>query len=196
MKAIKKVGKKSVIIAVLALLLSGAVYVNWLVSGGGMTLTDLVNTTSPERELGNAELVNAPVNTGDDGTQNTDEASAQNRAGEAFTDLRLTRTRTRDESIATLKTVTEDENLTADEKKSAVDTLAQIVTQMQSESNIENLVKAKGFTDCIVYVNNENVTVTVASDTALSASQAAQIKDIAVGETNYASECIKIVEVG
>ena len=192
----KKVGKKSIIIAVLALLLSGAVYVNWLVSGGGMTLTDLVNGSTPERTLGNAELVNAPADENAQTASNADAAETSDRAGEAFTDLRITRTRSRDESIAALKTVTEDENLTEEEKKSAVDTLASIVANMQSESNIENLVKAKGFTDCIVYVNNDNVTVTVASDARLTALQAAQIKDIAVGETNYASECIKIVEVG
>jgi len=192
-----KLGKKSVVIAVMVLLLSGAVYVNWLVSGGGMTLTDLVNGNSSERTLGNAELVNANADA-DGKTQNTSstDAADTSASGEVFTDLRITRTRTHDENISVLKTVAEDETLTSDEKKSAVDTLAQLVANMQAETNIENLVKAKGFIDCIVFVNDSNVTVTVAAVDTLTANQAAQIKDIAVGETNYAADCIKIVEVG
>ena len=76
-----------------------------------------------------------------------------------------------------------------------METLTVLVSNVQAEANIENLVKAKGFYDCLAYIGTENVTVTVAVKEPLTAQQAAQIKDIAVSETNYSPECIKIVEV-
>ena len=183
----KKIGKKSIILAALVLLLGGAVYVNWLISGGTLTLTDLVNGTVSEKPLGNAELVG--------NMNNSDIVSRPPEYEATFTQLRLSRTQSRDESIAALKTVTENELLSSDERKSAVETLTVLVSNVQAEANIENLVKAKGFYDCLAYIGTENVTVTVAVKEPLTAQQAAQIKDIAVSETNYSPECIKIVEV-
>lgn len=187
----KKVGKKSIILAAMVLLLGGAVYVNWLISGGSLGLADLVNGTASDKQLGNAELVGAPA----DGTE-SEETPVIPPYADTFTELRLSRSQSRDESISVLQTVTENEGLTEEERKSAVDTLAELVDNMQAEANVENLVKAKGFYDCMAYIGTDNVTVTVAAEEPLTAAQAAQIKDIAVAETNYSAERIKIVEVG
>ena len=181
----KKVGKKSVIIAAMVLMLGGAVYVNWMVSGGSLSLSQVVNGNNSDKTLGNAELVGNVVSSGQTENPHTD----------TFTQLRLSRSQSRDESISALKIVTENELLSVDERKSAVDTLSVLVANMQAEANVENLVKAKGFYDCMTYIGSENVTVTVAVKEPLTASQVAQIKDIAVSETNYSSEKIKIVEV-
>ncbi len=185
----KKIGKKSIILAAMVLLLGGAVYVNWLISGGSLNLTDIVNGTVSGRPLGDAELVGGTPAGDEDDTQVTPDYV------DTFTELRLSRSQSRDESISVLQTVTENELLTEEERKTAVDTLSQLVNNIQAEANVENLVKAKGFLDCMTYIGSENVTVTVAVEEPLTAAQAAQIKDIAVSETNYAAEKIKIVEV-
>lgn len=185
----KKIGKKSILLAAMMLLLGGAVYVNWVLSGGDLTMSELVGgTSSSPKNLGAAELV---------GTQVTEsQVTVSGGEDDLLTELRLDRTKSRDQSIATLKTVTENTGLSEEERKSAVDTLAQLVRVMEAENDIESLVMAKGFEDCVATVGEENVTVTVRSDKELTAPDAAQIKDIAVSVTNYAPDAIKIVEVG
>lgn len=182
----KKIGKKSIILAAMMLMLGGAVYVNWILSGGDLSLTELVGgTSSSPKTLGTAELVNGEVS----------EETLLQTEDDVMTELRLDRTKNRDASIATLKTVTENTALTEEERKSAVDTLAALVSSMEAENDIETLVKAKGFTDCVATIGEENVTVTVRAKEKLTAPDAAQIKDIAVSVTNYSAEMIKIVEV-
>ena len=182
----KKIGKKSLILAAMVLLLGGAVYVNHVLTENGPSLTDMVNnTTSQSKTLGAAELVNAP-------TELTETPTEDDR----MTQLRLDRTKCRDESISVLKTVTENTALTEEERKSAVDTLAGLVDDMRTENDIETLVKAKGFADCVASVGEETVTVTVRHETPLSPAEAAQIRDIAASTTNIGGDLIKIVEVG
>ncbi len=187
----KKFGKKSIIVAAMMLMLGGAVYVNWMIAGGDLSLSELVGgTASSDKHLGEAELVGGTVSGVTSGTgTSTDKGGVLN-------ELRLDRTQKRDASIATLKTVTENAELTEEERKSAVDTLAALVKAMETEQTIETLVKAKGFTDCVASVSDGSVTVTVQSKEKLTGSHAAQIKDIAVSATNYSGEMIKIVEVG
>jgi len=175
----KKIGKKSIVLAALVLLLGGAVYVNTVLTKGSVSLTDMVNNTSSQtKTLGTAELVNASAN-----------------ETEGLTQLRLDRTKTRDESVSVLKTVTENEALSAEERSVAVETLAEMMDAMCEENDIETLVKAKGFSDCIATVGDGAVTVTVKSAARLTAAEAAQIRDIAVSVTNYDGDLIKIVEV-
>ena len=178
----KKIGKKSMILAAMVLLLGGAVYVNRVLTENGPSLTDLVNDTpSQSKTLGTAELVNAPAD----------------ETADRMTQLRLDRAKTQDESVSVLKSVTENAALTEDERKTAVDTLAALVDDMRTQNDIETLVLAKGgFKDCLASVGNDSITVTVKPEKgALTAAQAAQIRDIAVCATNSDGYLIKIVEV-
>ena len=65
---------------------------------------------------------------------------------------------------------------------------------MLFRSTIENLVKAKGFEDCIAYVDNEKANVVV-KITDMTAEQAAQIKDIILSETNVDVSNITVTPV-
>ena len=63
-----------------------------------------------------------------------------------------------------------------------------------TESTIENLVKAKGFSDCMVYITDEAVNVVVATQ-GLSTEQAAQIHEIVISESGMVASAVKIVEI-
>ena len=65
---------------------------------------------------------------------------------------------------------------------------------IETEGKIENLIKAKGFTDVMVYYDTERTDVIVKTDGLLS-NEAAQIKDIILKETEIPAENITIVEV-
>ena len=62
------------------------------------------------------------------------------------------------------------------------------------EGSIESLVKAKGFSDCMVYIGDDAVNVVVASS-GLDAEQAAQINEIVISESGREASKIKIVEI-
>ncbi len=62
---------------------------------------------------------------------------------------------------------------------------------MESETAIENMVIAKGYSDCVAFVDDTGVRVIVKSDS-LEASGVAQIKDIVVEKTGFKATEIKI----
>ena len=62
---------------------------------------------------------------------------------------------------------------------------------MESETAIENMVIAKGYSDCVAFVDDTGVRVVVKSDT-LQAEGVAQIKDIVITQTGAKATDIKI----
>ena len=65
---------------------------------------------------------------------------------------------------------------------------------MESEANIETLVKAKGFADCLAIVSDDSVKVMVKTE-GLNEEQAAQIKNIILEETDVLAENVTVGEV-
>ena len=67
----------------------------------------------------------------------------------------------------------------------------ELVNAMETELTVENLVRAKGFTDVIVSIHKGNINVVVGADT-LNDEQVAQILDIVLRETGKSAENVKI----
>ena len=67
----------------------------------------------------------------------------------------------------------------------------ELVNAMETELTVENLVRAKGFTDVIVSIHKGNINVVVGAD-ALNDEQVAQILDIVLRETGNTAENVKI----
>ena len=63
---------------------------------------------------------------------------------------------------------------------------------METELALEGLIKAKGFTDCVVTISSENVNVVVA-DSELTMEETAQIMDIIASETDYGCENVIVI---
>ena len=80
-----------------------------------------------------------------------------------------------------------DAETLSDAQRSKLD----LVNAMETELTVENLVRAKGFTDVIVSIHQGNVNVVVGADT-LSDEQVAQILDIVLRETGKSAENVKI----
>lgn len=178
----KKIKKKTIVIAAMLMILGGALYVNWQLSGTKISLSEMVNGN---KNLGEALLVD----------NNSVVSSEEAAVDEEFTQMRLERQKSRDESIDVLKGITQTEDLSDEEKKTAAETLAILAKNIESETAIENLVLAKGFSQCLAYIGEDSVTVSVRTKEALTPAEAGQIRDIAVGETGLSSSKIKIVEV-
>ena len=112
-----------------------------------------------------------------------------------FTEERLNRQRARDSALTILKDLSAQENLSDEERRKANDEISSLAAQALTEAKIEGLVVAKGFADCVTYINESGVSVVVApQDLGLTATDVVKIKDIVVGETSFAPADIRIME--
>lgn len=180
------IGKKQIVLTCLTLVLGTAVYLNYTLSGDkGLLPTGSQNfnadTAADSEQLnqgdyGAAELVN--------GTTESD----------YFAKARLEKQTSRDTAVETLQSIIGGGDLSEEEMvTNALDavTLSQLI---ESESVIESLILAQGFSDCVVYLDGTSAKVVVESD-GLNASEAAAIKDIILSEAEVAAEGIRIFEV-
>ena len=63
------------------------------------------------------------------------------------------------------------------------------------ESRIENLVIAKGYADCVAFINDNGVNVIVSkTENGLTDTDVARIRDIVISEANVTADAIKIIE--
>lgn len=141
--------------------------------------TEKTNSTpDTEKHLGDSLLVGSTAISADD----------------YFAKAKLTKVKTRDESIETIATILNDEKLKEEDKQKATDTAISLTNTMEVESRIENLIKSKGFEECIVYLNNDSASVVVKTE-GLNADLATQIKNIVLAEGQVLAENISIMEL-
>ena len=192
------IGKRQLVLAALVVALGAAVYLNWQFSGDNQLLT--TEAVTSQKELGTAQLVSSPdgaedagaaVQGGEDGEEPTVAANA--KAEEYFTEARLSRQKARDSAVELLEKVLADAQGSDEAKKEAVEKAAVIAQNVVQESNIENLIKAKGFADCVVFLENGECSVVVQTS-GLLPNEAIAIKDIVGGQAGVAYDKIKIVE--
>lgn len=109
-----------------------------------------------------------------------------------FTATALSREQSRDEAIDVLKLVTENAEASEEAKAEAAAKISKIAVDMQNEANIETLVKAKGFEECIAIIGEDSVSVIVKAES-LQANSAAQILAIAYETTGIDPRNISII---
>ena len=180
------VSKKHIVLSALVLALSVAVYLNWeYVKVNG----DSFENTSKVAVDGAVEGAAPGIPAEDKGA---DEAAAY---GEAyFAEAKLSRTKARDEAADALKYMLEDADLTTDQMTQLTMEAASIAKSIETEGKIENLIKARGFAECMVYLDEDRASVVVRAEELLD-NEVAQIKDIILKETSVPVENISIVEV-
>ena len=113
-----------------------------------------------------------------------------------FENARLTRSKTRDEALDTLQSSLKKSSLSNEEKEELTQQLTQQIAAITQESDVENLIKAKGFVDCVAFIDNGTVNITVmTSGDGLTADQVAQIRDIVLSKCSVSAQNITVVEV-
>ena len=74
--------------------------------------------------------------------------------------------------------------------------LEQIVQTALNEAQIESLVIAKGYADCVAYISNDGISVAVAApEGGLEQTDVATIADIVMTQSEFKMEDIRVVEV-
>ena len=173
--------KRQILLPVLVLILAAAIYINW--QFGSSNAVDK-NTSSADTNLGAAEYV-AAQNVG---------VSSQSEQEQYFDKARADREKARNNAIAELEEIKNDVKASEDEVSAAIKQRMLIASYIEKEANIETLVKAKGFADCVAVINADNVNIVVLSD-ALDSSEVLQIQDIVVSQYEIALDKIKVINV-
>jgi len=192
--------KRQLTILTLILALGVAVYLNWEYAKTNSSFVLPTQTQAEEDALlANAQAEDAPVMEALP-DKNYGEAQlvsvSENSSDQYFETARLTRTKTRDEALDKLQQSLKATGLTEEEKAQLKDTLSSTISNISLESDIENLVKAKGFADCVVFIDGENVDLAVKTGPeGLSKNEVAQLRDIILGKVQTSAQNISIVEV-
>ena len=176
----KKNWKKRAVVGAVLLFVCAAVYMNWRYAGS-------LEDTS--KVLGESTLVSGEK-TGETA------AAGQPAANENdyFATARLSRKQARDNAINMLKDASTDENADQSVLNEASETLQVLAGYTVPESQIENLVTAKGYADCVAFMGAESISVVVDDSDGLDATDVARIMDIVVQETCYAPNQIKVLD--
>lgn len=187
-----KLWKRNAVVAAIVLFVCVAVYLNWSYH------KDSGNTADAGKTLGQATLVDGknedPLLGGKDGTF----ANAEDPITTTgyFDAARLNRQQSRDNALSLLQQAAsaQDANQTMkDEANNSIQTMASLTV---SEAQIENLVTAKGYADCVAFIGDKSVSVVVAAsgDTGLNDADVAKISEIVTEQTGFSASQIKIIE--
>ena len=189
----KQVWKRNIVAATVLLFVCAAVYLNWKYASN---VADEAGTESG-KVLGQSTLVSGEAELEDpeaaEAGSEADEAGAA-ATGDYFATARLTRQQARDSAISLLREASDSEvadPAVADEAAQTIQTLAAYAL---SEAQIENLVTAKGYADCVAFMGEDSISVVVSDSDGLDAADVAKISDIVMGETEYTADQIKILE--
>lgn len=203
----KTLNRKKLTLLTLVVALGVAVYLNWQYArtaapGYGLAAaSDAALQTAAEPD--SLAAGTAPSTSGSEaplGDKNYGDAQLVSLSaagnGKYFDQARLTRSQTRDEALDTLQKSLKSAKLSEEEKKALTDQLSGIITSIAAEGEIETMVKAKGFVDCVAFLDGGRANLTVQTpDGQLSADQVAQIRDIVVAKASVPAHNITIVEV-
>ena len=173
--------RHAVVLAVLVLV-GTSVYLNWRYAD---------NVAETGKILGQATLVNQ---NGEGVTQTGENEEILSVSGSYFDTARLSRQQARDSAISMLQEAELDENATEDVLNEASLALQVLASYTVAEAQIESLVTAKGYEDCVVFMGEDSCSVVVADPDGVDSTDAARIKDIVISETDYTAAQIKIME--
>ena len=186
--------KRNAVVATVLLFVCAAVYLNWRYAGEA-AVDQAAEVSAQQQEqngdstkvLGDAALVDGQVVSG----QEEDTTAVSNY----FDTARLSRQQSRDNALSLLREAAEQEGA----EQAAVDEANQTIQTLAGysvlESQIENLVVAKGYADCVAFMGENGISVVVsAAEDGLQTEDVAKITDIVLNETEYTADQIKIME--
>ena len=191
----------------LAAALMIAVYLNWQyarTNTAGLTDDTAQMTAAPAEEPVQTDTVLDELATESEtvsgASKNYGEAQlvsvASDSGAKFFEQARLKREKAHDEAMDTIKKTMKSSSLSAEEKKDCTAQLTAGLEDLHAENEIETLIKAKGFADCLCFLQSGRADLTVmTSGDPLTAAQVAQIRDVVLSKSSVTAQNITVVEV-
>ena len=173
--------KRNTVVATMLVLVCAAVGLNWKYAGeeAGKQVQE-----TGTKILGEATLVSG---------QGTDEEAVYT-GSDYFASARLTRQQARDNAISLLQDAAAQEGADTSVLTEASASIQVLAAYTLQEAQIENLVTAKGYTDCVAFLGEDSVSVVVSTESGeLTAEDVTKITDIALSETGLPASAVKIM---
>lgn len=180
-----KTWKKNLMAVAILLTVCSGIYLNWVYNGGKDT-QDLEQTLNADKVMSDDMLV---LGGEDQLTNNNDNVSVN-----YFASVRLSRQEARDTAVSLIQEAMAYGSQEQVAKSNAQ--LEEIIQYALCEAQIESLVIAKGYQDCVAYVTESGVSVAVASpEGGLQQADVAVIADIVLSQSEFTLNDIRVVEV-
>lgn len=199
-----KLWKRNAIAAAIVLFVCGAVYLNWSYSqdtAAGKTLGEAALVGSQTEQSQTTGKSDDQTQSKAEGNQTPSQEDGQTGGGDAaqsgsyFSTARLNRQQARDNALSLLQQAAQDEKAdkaTIDDANAAIQTMA---NNTMTEAQIENLITAKGYQDCVAFLSDNSISVVVPSvENGMTDTDAARIGEIVKEQTGLKADQIKIIE--
>ena len=189
------VWKRNAVVVAIVLFVGAAVYLNWSYNNQTEETED-----DPGKVLGETSLVNGEqdekgtAQTGETGETGETDGEETTQTG-YFASARLNRQQARDSALELLQEAAADasaDQALIDEANASIQAMA---TYTMSEAQAENLITAKGYGECVCFLNEDSASVVVsATENGLTESDTARIVEIVMETTGLEANQIKIIE--
>lgn len=185
-----KVWKKNMVAAAVLVTVCAGIYVNWLYTEENVAAS-LTDTLNAEKVMSDDTLVLS-----DDMAAIASGENVTTTATDYFAAVRLSRQQARDSAVNLLQEAMAYSGTAGGKEVESAMELEDIVQTALSEAQIESLIIAKGYTDCVAYMSGEGISVAVSSpEGGLQQADVAVIADIVMAQSAYALDDIRVVEV-
>lgn len=185
-----KVWKKNLVAAAILVTVCAGIYVNWLYTED-KTAASLEDSLDTQKVMNEDTLVLSgdmeAIAEGEDVTST---------ATDYFAAVRLSRQQARDNAVNLLQEAMAYSGSESSKDVESAMELEDIVQTALSEAQIESLIIAKGYADCVAYMSGEGISVAVSSpEGGLQQADVAVIADIVMTQSDYSLDDIRVVEV-
>ena len=197
------VWKRNAVVVAIVLFVGAAVYLNWSYSKetaegpngeGGGKLLGQATLVNGENDGNDGKNPGAKVSADPDPSESQPQESSKSNTG-YFASARLNRQQARDSALELLRQAAGDENAQqaiVDEANASIQAMAALT---MSEAKVENLITAKGYGDCVCFINGNSASVVVSStENGLNENDVTKIVEIVKEETGLAASKITVIE--
>ena len=185
-----KVWKKNMVAAAILMTVCAGIYVNWLYTEEQSAAT-LTETLDAEKVMSEDGLVLS-----DDMAALAAGEDVQTTASDYFAAVRLSRQQARDNAVELLQEAMAYSGQDGGKDVESAMELEEIVQTALSEAQIESLIIAKGYEDCVAYMTKDGISVAVsAPEGGLQQQDVAIIADVVMSQSAYKLDTIRVVEV-
>ena len=175
--------KKNMLAAAVLLVVCVGIYMNWMY-GSAQNVSDLTDKLDSDKVMSDDSLMLEV-----DGVPNEPEDTVT----DYFAAVRLSRQQARDSAVQLLQEAMSYTDGVDSETSEKLDSIVQMAL---NEAQIESLVIAKGYADCVAYMSDEGISVAVASpEGGIQETDISLIADIVLSQTDFDLADIRVVEV-
>lgn len=196
-----KIWKRNAVVATVLLFVCAGIYLNWSYNQKEQavdmeetwdTSVLTAQTLDPDAETLEVSTMDGTL------TEAMEDLEAEGASQESyFAQIRLSRQQSRDSTIGILQeTIAYETGADDAQATMASQQLEDVVNLALEEAQVESMVIAKGYTDCVCFMSEDAVSVAVsAPEAGLDAKDVAAIADVVLSQSDYTMADIRVIEV-